>query len=231
MVLAEQGYIPRVLGAVARVTAATRTIVANEQGAVGPDKDCGYEGIIVKAITGTPTSMEGRVAAVAHLSRVGNISIAAADLWSNESIQHIKLLGGYAEVVSLEQLTYDARQFNTARKLGQDLLYRDVQVESDSHLDPHAWILRPDVALSLGQAIVAAPDNHFARAKAAAAAALKELQKAYDAKELKLGDREIGFLDSLAADVDAITDDEGAFIEEQIAKNTNPKFDPKLYDL
>ncbi|MDR1359058.1 MAG: hypothetical protein LBJ48_06900, partial [Coriobacteriales bacterium] len=47
MVLAEQNYIPRVLGAVARVTAAVRTIVANEQGAVGPDKDCGYEGVII----------------------------------------------------------------------------------------------------------------------------------------------------------------------------------------
>jgi methanol--5-hydroxybenzimidazolylcobamide Co-methyltransferase len=41
MVLAEQKYIPRVFAAVVRVVTIVRTLVALEEGAVGPDKDCG----------------------------------------------------------------------------------------------------------------------------------------------------------------------------------------------
>lgn len=49
------------------------------------------------------------------------ISIAkvVADLWSNESVQNIKLLGGMAPTVSVEQLAYAARLMNTASKEGQ----------------------------------------------------------------------------------------------------------------
>ena len=44
MVLADRHMIPRTLSAVSRSCSAVRTMVANEQGAIGPDKDCGYEG-------------------------------------------------------------------------------------------------------------------------------------------------------------------------------------------
>jgi methanol--5-hydroxybenzimidazolylcobamide Co-methyltransferase len=233
MVLAEQGYIPRVLGAVARVCAAVRTMVANEQGAGGPDKDCGYEGVIVKAITGTPTTMEGRMAAVAHLSPVGNIAVCCADLWSNESVQHVKLLGGWTEVISTEQLIYDCRLLNTARAKSEEtaLLLRDLFADSDSYLDPHAYILRPDIALEIARGIVAEKESHYLRTRKAAALALDVIQRGYDAKVLKLADRELSYLDTLADTVAAMPDDENEFIEAQIAANTNPKFDPKLYDL
>ncbi|MDR2492484.1 MAG: hypothetical protein LBD25_03345 [Coriobacteriales bacterium] len=233
MVLAEQGYIPRVLGATARVIAAVRTMVANEQGATGPDKDCGYEGVIIKAITGMPVTMEGRMAAVAHLSRVGNIALCCADLWSNESIQHIKLLGGYAEVVSVEQLAYDCRLLNCARERDEKtaLLMRDLLANSDSWRDPHAYILRPDVALKIATAIVSEKDDHYLRSVKAAATALAVIREGYDKKELKLEDRELSYLDSLSETVAAMPKDEGSFIEQQVAANTNPKFDPKMYDL
>ena len=45
-----------------------------------------------KAIAGVPISMEGRSATCAHLSPIGNIAAAAADLWSNESVQDTPLL-------------------------------------------------------------------------------------------------------------------------------------------
>ena len=234
MVLAEQNYIPRVLGATARVAAAARTMIANEMGATGPDKDCGYEGVIIKAITGTPTTMEGHVACVAHLSRVGNVSICCADLWSNESIQHIKLLGGFGEVVGLEQLAYDCRLLNGARAKSEEtaLLLRDLYADGDSYLDPHAYILRPDVALEIAKGIVSAPDNHFLRVKKAVEMALKVMRDGYDKKRLRLSDRELGYLGKLEEDLSNITDDEGAFTEEQIASNSdNPKFKPALYDL
>ena len=106
MVLADKKYIPRVFAAAVRVISAVRSLVAIECGAKGPHKDCGYEGVYVKAITGTPISTEGRTAACAHLSTVGNIAACAADLWSNESVQNIKLLSGMAPVVSFEQSSF-----------------------------------------------------------------------------------------------------------------------------
>ena len=103
-----------------------RSLVAYERGAVGPSKDCAYEGPYIKAITGYPISLEGAEAAVAHASPVGNIAKATADLWSNESVQNIKLLGGMAPICYLEQLIYDCRLMNEALADGPDaaLLYR-----------------------------------------------------------------------------------------------------------
>jgi methanol--5-hydroxybenzimidazolylcobamide Co-methyltransferase len=53
-VLAEKNYIPRVFAATVRVVSAVRSLVAIECGAKGPHKDCGYEGVYVKAITARP---------------------------------------------------------------------------------------------------------------------------------------------------------------------------------
>ncbi|MCK5129528.1 MAG: methanol--corrinoid methyltransferase, partial [Clostridiales bacterium] len=63
MVLADKKYVPRLLAAVIRVISAVRSLAAYEAGAVGPHKDCGYEGVFIKAITGTPISMEGKTSA------------------------------------------------------------------------------------------------------------------------------------------------------------------------
>lgn len=59
MQLAGQKMLPEVLAAVIRAMSAVRSLVAFEQGAQGPSKDCAYEGPILKAITGRPISMEG----------------------------------------------------------------------------------------------------------------------------------------------------------------------------
>ncbi|MBM4165187.1 MAG: hypothetical protein FJ222_12220 [Lentisphaerae bacterium] len=72
MVLAEQRLIPRAFAAVVRPITAVRALVAHECGAVGPGKDCAYENPYLKAITGFPMAMEGKTAACAHLSPVGN---------------------------------------------------------------------------------------------------------------------------------------------------------------
>ncbi len=98
--------------------AVPRSLVAFEQGAIGPSKDCAYEGPYLKAITGFPISLEGAEAAVAHLSPIGNIAKAVPDLWSNESVNNIKLLGGMAPTVSVEQLIYATRLMNSASSHG-----------------------------------------------------------------------------------------------------------------
>ena len=172
MVLAEKNYIPRVFAAAVRVISAVRSLVAIECGAKGPHKDCGYEGVYVKAITGTPISTEGKTAACAHLSPVGNVAACVADIWSNESIQNIKLLGGMAPTVSFEQLAYDCRLMNTATAKGPEsaLLLRDLHADSDSKLDPQAYVLRPDVVLDISKELVTV-EGHYPRAKKAAALA------------------------------------------------------------
>jgi methanol--5-hydroxybenzimidazolylcobamide Co-methyltransferase len=138
MVLAEKRMLPKVFAAVVRPITAVRSLVAYECGAVGPGKDCGYENPILKAITGYPMSMEGKMAACAHLSPLGNIPAAACDLWSNESVQNIKLLGDMAPVCSLEQLEYDCRLMNRAALDGDRARrqLRDWLVDADAHLDP-----------------------------------------------------------------------------------------------
>ncbi|MCL2572775.1 MAG: methanol--corrinoid methyltransferase [Defluviitaleaceae bacterium] len=228
MVLADKNYIPRVFAATVRVVSAVRSLVAIECGAKGPHKDCGYEGVYVKAITGTPISMEGRTAACAHLSPVGNVAGCVADIWSNESIQQIKLLGGMAPTVSFEQLVYDCRLFNEAANQGHGLLMRDLHADSDSKLDPQAYVLRPDVVLDISKELVKV-DGYYPRAKKAAALALEHMQKGYDDGKLQLNDKELMWLESLAEQVDELPADVGAFTESVI--DDCEKLDPKMYDM
>ncbi len=156
MVLAEKGFIPKTFAAIARIATIVRSLVAFEQGAKGPDKDCGYEGPFLKAIAGIPISMEGKSSACAHFSPVGNVSAACADLWSNESVQNIKLLSGYAPVVYLEHLVYDTRLMNEAIRDGRSTVNKlqDLYVSSDCYYDPQALILAPVNVIEISREIV-----------------------------------------------------------------------------
>jgi methanol--5-hydroxybenzimidazolylcobamide Co-methyltransferase len=232
MVLAEQGYIPRVFAAVDRVMASVRSLVAQEVGCKGPDKDCGYEGPYVKAASGNPISMEGRVASCAHLSACGNIAVCVADLWSNESVQNIQLLSGIAPVASFETLAYDCRLMNQATKVGHNKIVRDLNADSDSYLDPHAYILRPDVVLDITKGILAAGEDYYARTKAAAQLTTAALDKAAKDGKLRLIDREKEALKKLldeAGSLPATLDDLAKEVLPDIKENG--KFDPKKYDL
>lgn len=230
MVLADKRYVPKVFAATIRVMSAVRSLVAMECGAKGPHKDCGYEGVYVKAITGTPISTEGRSAACAHLSPVGNVAACVTDMWSNESIQNIKLLGGMAPTVSFEQLAYDCRLMNTASAKGEAaaLLLRDLHADSDSSLDPQAYVLRPDVVLDISKEIVKA-EGDYQRIKRAAELALSCLQKAYDKNELAKNERELAWLENLAEAVAALPTDASEFISSVM--EDCDKLDPKKYDL
>ena len=218
MVLADRKYIPRVFAAVVRVISAVRSLQAFERGAVGPHKDCGYEGVYVKAITGVPIAMEGRSSACAHLSHVGNVAAAMADLWSNESVQNVKLLGGMAPTISLEQLVYDCRLMNAASRRGdaEALLLRDLFVESDAALDPQAYVLAPDVVLPIARRI-AAQATPFARALEAGRAAVAALREAVAAGRLRIEEREVVWLDTMDEQLAGIGD-EGRFTEAMIAR-------------
>lgn len=230
MVLAEQKMIPRVFAAVVRAVTTVRTLVGYEHGCVGPGKDCGYENPYLKAITGYPMAMEGKTAACAHLSPLGNIAAAYADTWSNESVQNVRLLAGPAPTCYMEQLIYDCRLMNRALAEGKQsaLTLRRWLVDSDAALDPQAWVLTPDSVIAISQAIVSAPD-HYRAGVAAARCAVGLLRDAQAAGRLKIPARELGFLDTMSAQLDDLPDDEAAFIAQQKAVVDASKYLPAEY--
>ena len=230
MVLADRGMVPKVFAAVDRVVSAVRSLVAIEEGAQGPHKDCGYEGVYVKAITGTPITMEGKSSACAHLSPVGNIAACVADLWSNESVQNIKLLGGMAPTISLEQLAYDCRLMNVAAEQGHAPLLRDMLADSDSPLDPQAYVLRPDVVLEISREIIR-ENTWFKRSVTAARVAVQVLRKAIADGKTHIDEKESAWLDTMERQIDGIPGDEEEFIRDFIEENENDKFIPAKYDL
>ena len=232
MVLAEQKMIPRVFAAVVRAVTAVRTLVCYECGAVGPGKDCGYENPILKAITGFPMAMEGKTAACAHSSPLGNIAAAACDTWSNESVQNIKLLGGMAPTCYVEQLIYDCRLMNQALADGRDaaLRFRKWLVNSDAGLDPQAYVLTPESAIAIAQAIVQAP-NPVAAGKAVALTTVRLLREAHQAGRLKIPQREIPWLDRIQKAVETIPASESEFISEMMGVVDATRFVAGDYEL
>jgi len=213
MVLADQRQIPKVWAATIRVMSVARSLVAHERGAVGPGKDCAYESVYLKAITGCPIALEGAEAACAHLSAIGNIAKAAADLWSNESVQNVKLLSAMAPTVSLEQLVYATRLMNVASSEGPQaaLQLRDWFAKSDAALDPQAYVLRPDVVVELAAQIISEPTPYL-RTRKAALLTLAKLRCARAEGEFKLPSTEVRWLDKLSRMADTLPPDEGEFV-------------------
>ncbi len=213
MVLADRGMLPRTLACVDRVATVIRTLEAHHAGAIGPTKDCGYEGPFLKAMTGVPISLEGKSSACAHLSHIGNVTSACCDLWSNESVQNVRLLSGPAPVVSLEQLVYDCRLMNRALEEGGSaaLRLRDWLVESDSPLDPQAYILRPDFVIEASRAMIAGatPLDQILRG---VEFTLDALEAAASAGRTPLDERERKQLDFYRMELEALPREEEALI-------------------
>jgi methanol---5-hydroxybenzimidazolylcobamide Co-methyltransferase len=232
MVLAEKGFIPKVFAALVRVISVVRTLVAVEEGATGPDKDCGYEGPYLKAITGIPISMEGKTSACAHSSPVGNVAAACADLWSNESVQNVKLLGGFAPTVYLEQLEYDARFMNRATLDGKStvLKVQELLVESDVHLDPQAFVLAPANVIAIAGEMVKAR-THVEAARRGALRALGLIEAAIKDGSLLTIEQEQEWVPRLRDELAEIPDDESAFVEMMLPTLDLSKTIPAEYGL
>jgi methanol--5-hydroxybenzimidazolylcobamide Co-methyltransferase len=190
MQLAHQKMLPEVLAAVVRAMSAVRSLSAFEQGAVGPSKDCAYEGPVIKAITGYPISMEGKSASCAHFSPIGNIASAMCDLWSNESVQNVRLLSGNAPEAYTELLAYDCRLMNIAAATkGGALQMRNWMTASDEWLSPQAAVLSPNATIRIASAIVA-EDSPYHRVIAAGRAAVDVLKDGIAQQKLHLSRKE-----------------------------------------
>ena len=124
--------VQRTFSAVTRAISAARTLVAWECGAAGPDKDCGYEGPIVKSIAGKPTAQEGKNCQCAHCDLQGNLMAQVCDLWSNESVEYHPEFGGSSVQCWLGPLGYEVSLMNTAIQTGQEKTLRDLYMISDT---------------------------------------------------------------------------------------------------
>jgi methanol--5-hydroxybenzimidazolylcobamide Co-methyltransferase len=203
-----------------------------EEGAVGPDKDCGYEGPFLKTITGIPISMEGKTAACAHLSPIGNIASACCDLWSNESVQNIKLLSGMAPTAYMEQLEYDARLMNQALIAGTvpSHILQQLLVASDVYTDPQALILSPENVIRISKELVKG-DSYVANARNGAIAALDIIEEALASGKMKLSELETSYLPILRDELNSIPENESDFVEMMLPLLDQSKFTMAEYGL
>ena len=212
MQLAHQKMLPEVLAAVVRAMSAVRSLAAFEQGARGPSKDCAYEGPVIKAITGYPISMEGKSASCAHFSPLGNIAAAMCDLWSNESVQNVRLLSGNAPEAFTELLAYDCRLMNTAAASeGGALRMRNWMTASDEWLSPQAAVLSPVATIRIAAAIVGA-ETPYHRTLAAGRAAVEILKDGAARGVLRLSCKEQQWLARIDEALEALPENEAALL-------------------
>lgn len=216
MQLAGKRMIPSVFAAVVRAMGAARSLVAVECGATGPDKDCAYEGPILKAIAGIPIAMEGKSAACAHSSPLGNVAMCCCDLWSNESVPYTNLFGGYTPAVCLEQLWYDCKMMNTATEKGMAVSLRDILSESDVHTSSEALILAPASALRIARAIVSSTD-YGRRTWNAAREALAIIEEALAQDQLAIPAMEAPWMAMMKDSLEAFASLDGAVIDHYSA--------------
>jgi methanol--5-hydroxybenzimidazolylcobamide Co-methyltransferase len=134
--------------------------------------------------------MEGKSASCAHFSQLGNIAAAMCDLWSNESVQNVRLLSGNAPEAFTELLAYDCRLMNTAAATeGGALEMRNWMTASDEWLSPQAAVLSPEATIRIAGAIVAA-DTPYHRVIAAGRAAVEVLNDGIVQQKLHLSRKE-----------------------------------------
>jgi methanol--5-hydroxybenzimidazolylcobamide Co-methyltransferase len=221
--------VPHTLAVLCRAIGASQSLVAYECGAVGPGKDCGYENVMVKAITGVPMSMEGKTSACAHMSLCGNVAAAVCDLWANEAVEYHQLFGGTTAAVFAEMLGYDAAAMNAAIELGHEKEFQASLIYSDRYRSPHGFILCPDIAWKIGKAIVENNENLYTRGRAAA----------LTCGELMLGDPLLKFttfekesLEGYLKELATLPDHEADFIDLCLHKYSKVKgFQPASYGM
>ena len=224
--------VPRTFSAVTRAIASARTLVAIECGATGPDKDCGYEGPILKAISGCPSAQEGKGAQDAHADLMGNLIAQTCDLWSNESVEYHPEFGGSSVQCWLGVIGYEAALMNASKQMKQDKILRDIYVASDRFRSPEGFILAYDNAYKIGQAIVEVGDNYYLRAKAAGLKAAELIKESNEKGKLKLNKQEKDTLNKIITDLNSLPDEEGKFVDWALKEYKDvPAFNPKNYEL
>ena len=110
------------------------------------------------------------------------------------------------------------------------LLYRKWLVRSDASRDPQAFIIAPDSAVAIAQAIVRAPDAYGA-GRAAACTALDLMREALRQGTLCIAPRELPWLDRMQKSLETLPDTESAFIMEMLGELDLSRFVPGDYEI
>lgn len=223
--------VQKTFSAVTRAISAARTMVAMECGATGPDKDCGYEGPIIKSVTGKPAAQEGKNCQCAHADIQGNLMAQCADVWSNESVEYHPEFGGSSVQCWLGPLGYECSLMNTAIVTGQAKILRDLYMTSDRARGPEGYILAYDNAWKIGKAIAENGDDYYLRAKAAGLTAANIIIEGNNKKELLLTKKQLDVIKKIVKDLEALPDDTDKFYEycEKKYKEEVHNFHPKSY--
>jgi len=166
------------------------------------------------------------------MSSVGNVAAACADVWSNESVQNIKLLAGMAPTVYTEQLIYDVRLLNRASADSEQtaLKMRDLLSESDIHYDPQALILAPANVFSISKEIIRG-DSPLEQTKLGMLKGLEIINIALGSGELVCDEKENFWLEKIRCDVEDIPVDESTFTDQIMPSLDREKFIPEEYGL
>lgn len=224
--------VQRTFSAVCRCMSAASMLVANEEGAIGPGKDCSYEGTIVKSITGTPISSEGKHSHCAHFDLHGNLMASVTDLWSNESVQYRPEFGGTSVKCWTGLLGYECSLMNTALAVGKEKVLRDLYTFSDRGRGPEGYLLSYDNAWKIGKAMVDSGGSHFLRAKAAGITGAKLLLDGHERGEIALSRKQLAALYRILRDLESTTDDEDRFIDMCSKRYSNVEgFDMRNYGM
>ncbi|MDR0508842.1 MAG: methanol--corrinoid methyltransferase [Candidatus Methanoplasma sp.] len=225
--------VQKTFSAVTRAISAARTMVAMECGASGPDKDCGYEGPIIKTITGRPAAQEGKNCQCAHADLQGNLMAQICDLWSNESVEYHPEFGGSSVQCWLGSLGYEVALMNCAIATGQEKTLRDLYMITDRTRGPEGYMLAYDNAFKVGEAIAGNGKDIYLRAKAAGITAAKVIKAGYDAKELPLTTKQKDVLDAVLKELEALPDNADKFFEYCDKKYAGvvPNYNKKNYGL
>jgi methanol--5-hydroxybenzimidazolylcobamide Co-methyltransferase len=130
----------------------------------------------------------------------------------------------------MEQLIYDCRLLNVALREGREsaLKLRDWLAESDSPLDPQAYILRPDVVLKICERLACA-ETPLEMTFFAVEETLAILRDALERKKLTIPEREILWLDLLSAQLEILPREEDALWRQVKSALGDIKINPEEY--
>lgn len=222
--------VQKTFSAITRVIASERTLVAWEAGAIGPDKDCGYEGVICKAAAGKPTSQEGKNCQCAHCDLQGNLIASCCDLWSNESVEYHSEFGGSSVQCWLGSIGYESALMNTAIQAKQEKTLRDLYTATDLYRGPEPHVLAYYNAYEIAKAIVANSDDYYQRGKAAALKAIEILEGSYKTKKLQLTKKQYETLIDAKKRFEALPTETDTFVEKCLKEYADvPNFNMKNY--
>lgn len=135
------------------------------------------------------------------------------DLWSNESVQNVRLLSGNAPEVFTELLAYDCRLMNTAAAEGGALQLRHWLTASDEWISPQAAVLSPHATIRIAKAIVEA-EGYYHRTIAAGRAAVEILKDGIAGGRLHVSRKEQQWLDRMDAGLDELPREEADLMRD-----------------